>query len=384
ELTVQPNFDEDSGRQKLTVAVSKLEQYRTIKKKWEDDAFEKGVHNLYKIYGITDVERIYGQNIEQSNKVKANALTLFNYVDLLKNGIHLNITSMRSVVKPIINYGKTCFKCGNHNHGQKDCKNEDRCLKCGSYEHLIQNCKNLNFSKNRQCNSDLCEILRNKTLAAKKYTLKILVNEGIIESEKEIFKIQLPPVFNEDNQSLESILKDIVDKRMIELEQRLTKLESVTSEHSDESKIVKNQITEVSDKINGLKKLTRQLNDSGDLSSLINGPMNQSELKSRVSEMLNRIRSLMLNSARETEKKLESTKKKKKKNGQKKFNKWWNKELEELHLQVIKCYIEYKASNFGDLEKVKFSDAKKIFRRKKRLNIDIKRNKFTKQLTELS
>ena len=120
-------------------------------------------------------------------------------------------------------------------------------------------------------------------------------------------------------------------------------------------------------------ELTRQLNESGDLSSLINGPMNQSELKIRLSEMLNRISSLMLNSARETEKKLESTKKRSKKIGQKKFNKWWNKELEELHLQVIKCYLEYKASNFGDLEKVKFADAKRIFRRQKRLNIAIKK-----------
>ncbi|CAF0746185.1 unnamed protein product [Brachionus calyciflorus] len=289
-LTIHPWHDVENDKHSLTIAVNNIEEYKALKNDWPKDAFGLGVKttdkppNLFVIinnvdknikidqndarmteirkrYGVIDIERIYGQDKNPSNKVKANVLTLFNYIDILKNGIYLDFTSIKHNVKPSINYSKTCNKCGNLNHSSKECRNRERCLKCGSYDHLIFNCENspkcINCNRAHQCNSDACDILANKTLNSNKYILDILVKENIIQSVETIFKI--PRVIEEPvqkfdlNENFEKIIKNILDEKLSDHNIRLNNLENSNKEQ-------KTKIHELKGDILNLNKEVGEIN----------------------------------------------------------------------------------------------------------------------------
>ncbi|CAF1009076.1 unnamed protein product [Brachionus calyciflorus] len=291
-----PHQDEN-GEHILILAVASLDQYIKVKNEWPEDAFDNGITvtdrppNLHIMinnvdkniridpndkriieltnrYGIIEVERIYGQDKLPTNKIKANVLTLINYIELLKNGIYLDLTSMRHVVKPAINYARVCSKCGSLSHGQKECRNQERCLKCGNSDHLILKCKNtakcINCSGNHQCNSDACELLAKRTLSANKYILDVLVKESIIESADKIFKVPRQNIIGPllvDN-SIEHMVNKILDSKLQEYEQRLKVVEKTTAENLNGLNLLKDDFTKMDFKINELNSAINSLTET--------------------------------------------------------------------------------------------------------------------------
>ncbi|CAF1011412.1 unnamed protein product [Brachionus calyciflorus] len=314
-INIQPVYDEEKTQHYLIIGVNTNEEYGVLTSNWPIDAFEHGVQitdkppnlniiinnidknlkidpndkqikELTRQYGIIDVERIYGQDKSPSNKIKGKVLTLFNFIDLLKNGIHFDATSMKHTVKPSINFAKVCYKCGNLNHNQKYCKNKERCLKCGEFDHLMVNCKNsakcLNCDGNHQFNSDACDILTDKTLLQNKYLLDIMVQEKIIESKESIFKVPKTSKnktnFIDDKEGLENIINVILDEKLKEKmstkNQRLEYLENTAKAHSKEINDVKLDINSIKTDI----KLFKDLSNN-----------NHNETHKLLTEILNRI-----------------------------------------------------------------------------------------------
>ncbi|CAF0930523.1 unnamed protein product [Brachionus calyciflorus] len=104
----------------------------------------------------------------------------------------------------------------------------------------------------------------------------------------------------------------------------------------------------------------------------------------KITELLNLINSWMINSVIKIKNELsDQAKKKKKKIGEKKFNRWWDSNIKELHKKVIAAYINYKTSNFGQAEKKILVQTKKEFRLQKRFNLALKRNRIARQLNNL-
>ncbi|CAF0922538.1 unnamed protein product [Brachionus calyciflorus] len=150
---IHPTHDVEKEKYFLNIAANTYEKYTRISGGWSDNAFSNGVKTtdkppnlmfiinniekninidqnkkqlieLTRQYGLIDIERIYSSDKTPTNKIKSNVLTLFNFLTLLRNGIYLDVTSMKHTVKPLINYAKVYYKCGSLNHNQKDCKNK--------------------------------------------------------------------------------------------------------------------------------------------------------------------------------------------------------------------------------------------------------------------
>ncbi|CAF1011392.1 unnamed protein product [Brachionus calyciflorus] len=126
------------------------------------------------------------------------------------------------------------------------------------------------------------------------------------------------------------------------------------------------------------KEIEKQMDIEGDITIFlqkIKKDSNKEELKTSITEVINKINRIMINSVKKLKNNLsQHVKRKKKKIGQKKYNRWWDNSIRELHNRVIEAYINYKLSNFGKTEKKILIEAKKYFRRQKRYNLAIKRN----------
>ncbi|CAF1016639.1 unnamed protein product [Brachionus calyciflorus] len=192
-LLIQPAYDEDQMKHRVNITDKPPNLpvlINNVDKNIKIDPNNSYLIDLATRYGLVDIERIFLQDNTPTNKLRANVLTLYNYIDLLKNGIYLDLTSMKHTVKASITYAKVCQKCGSINHNTKDCK-FDRCLRCGNYDHSFKNCKNIpkcvNCDGSHQSNSEICNLLTNKNLTNNRYTLDILVKESIINSTDDIF-----------------------------------------------------------------------------------------------------------------------------------------------------------------------------------------------------
>ncbi|CAF1085759.1 unnamed protein product [Brachionus calyciflorus] len=295
-ILIQPAIDEDKKKHLLNIAVNNFEDYLKLREEWPLDAFRKGVivtdrppHlpiiinnvdknipicpndirvlDLKNRYGVIDLERIYVQDKMPTNKVKANVLTLWNYIDLVTNGIYLDITSMKHTIKPVILYSHVCGRCGNPNHNQKENKCRERCLRCGDYDHTLSSCRNnpqcINCSGNHQCNNDICEFLINKTLSSNKYTIDVLLKEGVINSVDEILRshnFTQGKQVSYEMKSMEEVMNKLIENKLATQSSRLSDLEKITQKHSGEIqemrndiKLVKTELGEVNSKIDYVK-----------------------------------------------------------------------------------------------------------------------------------
>ena len=106
--------------------------------------------------------------------------------------------------------------------------------------------------------------------------------------------------------------------------------------------------------------------------------------RDKINEFLNKISSLMIKAVTKVKNVTkEDSKKKKKKIRQMKYKSWWDSRIQELHRYVIECYIEYKESDFkSEVAKTRLTDAKREFRKQKRHNLSIKRDRIARQLND--
>ncbi|CAF1056437.1 unnamed protein product [Brachionus calyciflorus] len=290
-LLIQPDYEESQNKHVLNIAVSNFEQYQRLRTDWPSDAFGQGliitekppylpiiingidknikidpedkrIMELRNRYGLMDVERILKYDKTPSNKIKANVLTLYNYVDLLKNGIYLDISSMKHDVKPAISFARVCTRCGNMNHNSKQCRNQEICLRCGSPDHILSRCKNVskcvNCGGGHQCNNNICSLLMNKTTSNNKYTLEIMVKEGISSSIDQILNLspidqKIDPDFIEDETKFRKLLNEILDARLLKHENRLNALEKIDQSNLDELNKVKNELNILKDELKTVK-----------------------------------------------------------------------------------------------------------------------------------
>ncbi|CAF1025442.1 unnamed protein product, partial [Brachionus calyciflorus] len=131
-------------------------------------------------YGLINVERVTIGDDNPINKIRANAETILNYIEAIKNGIHLDATSKRHKVVPSIIYGKVCNKCGSLKHRETFCQELDleklKYLKCSEIGHDHANCKSTKI-RCLNSNGELYFTLRNN------YVLSILLGEKLIKDK---------------------------------------------------------------------------------------------------------------------------------------------------------------------------------------------------------
>ncbi|CAF1065010.1 unnamed protein product [Brachionus calyciflorus] len=304
-ILIQPNFDDETGTHTLTIAINSLHQYRHLMANFPKDMFgdgitvtdkpptlpviiqnvdknlridqnEKGIIDLAKRYGLVDIERIFLSDKTPSSKIRGNVLTLFNYIDLLQNGIYLDISSMRHKVKPSILFARACIKCGSLSHGPRECRFNEKCLRCGMSDHTIETCKNsancVNCNGKHQCNSELCDKLINKTLANNKYVLNLMVNEKILESPEQILNIpkssMIPDNQTIDNKQLENLINDILESKLTQQNKRLNDLEESSLKHSKDIFELKTDVREIKTEISKFNITLDSLSSKTDTNSL--------------------------------------------------------------------------------------------------------------------
>ncbi|CAF1009096.1 unnamed protein product [Brachionus calyciflorus] len=157
------------------------------------------------------------------------------------------------------------------------------------------------------------------------------------------------------------------------------------SQNSQQSKITRPKINwqNYQQKLQYQIELEKLMNQIGDLTMNLNTD-NKVNLSAKLNEMINLISSEMIRAVNKVKtESFEQAKRKKKKIGMKKYNRWWDFKIQELHKNVIDCYIRYKNSGFGHNEKIKLIEAKREFRRQKRFNLAVKRNRIVRQLNDL-
>ncbi|CAF1048796.1 unnamed protein product [Brachionus calyciflorus] len=82
-----------------------------------------------------------------------------------------------------------------------------------------------NCGGNRQCNNDICKFLFNKTLSSNKYTIDVLLKEGVVNL---VDKILISKQVSYEIKSMEN--------KLASHSFRLSDLEKITQKHSGELK----------------------------------------------------------------------------------------------------------------------------------------------------
>ena len=178
------------------------------------------IQDLKNRYGLVDLERIYIDRDKPSNKLRASIMSVAQFINVIKYGVYLDITSKKHQVTASIMHARVCNKCGSLSHKEKECNFAlPRCLRCGVSSHETNQCKKekpecINCGSNHQTNSDQCEKLADKTYQMNKFIIDILVGEGIIKDKKAILRTNnfesrcFPNVSDEKN--LEKILESML------------------------------------------------------------------------------------------------------------------------------------------------------------------------------
>ncbi|CAF0820346.1 unnamed protein product [Brachionus calyciflorus] len=289
-LLIQPVESEEDTY--LKVIVDNYLDYTKLFGKWPKNAFKAGVEvfpmntnlqliilnvdksimvdqkslmDMEKRYGLVDVERItIPENYipKPTNKLKANAKTLLDFIEAIKCGIYLDDTSKRHQVLPNIMHAKICKTCGDLNH--KSCLGKVRCIKCGLFDHSVNECKSLielciNCGGTHRCNSELCEKLNDKTFSKNKYTIDIMLGEGLIKSKYEILKTPRPVVNLGNRNLLTSEGDSDFEKRMDEFFNK--KFDEKFDPYKAKITKLQDQVNNVDLKINNLEeKITVKIN----------------------------------------------------------------------------------------------------------------------------
>ncbi|CAF0811981.1 unnamed protein product [Brachionus calyciflorus] len=286
-LSFQPVIGEnDKKLNKMKVQVENFMDFKKLLGRWPEDSFKCGVtaepvppklvvnilnfeknNNLEKkakkiseletIYVLVNVERVLNSENEPTNKLKADARSIFDFVKCIKNGIYSDLTSKKHKITPYIIQCKVCKNCGSDNH--KFCKLETRCIRCGSLSHVKENCRNeprcVNCGDKHMCNSNSCLKLREKTYGINSNVISILEGEGLktdkntlIRKTHNFFEINENQQIDHDR-NLEEVIKTLIQKELINDRARADELESkVNKKFSEiESKVDSSEL-----KIKGL------------------------------------------------------------------------------------------------------------------------------------
>ncbi|CAF1124551.1 unnamed protein product [Brachionus calyciflorus] len=203
-LMILPVVDKDTEVTSLKIVVDNYHDFLKLTGKWPNNAFTSGVSieslppnlsvvitsvekditisnedkrikHIEQVYGLSNVERIFTADKKPTMKLRARVKTVLSYIEVLKHGIYLDITSKRHQVTPNIIYSKVCKQCGNLNHREREWKSKTLCLKCGQDPHPSYDCmaKCIKCHGLHQCSSELCSKLVEKTLNNNKYTIDI-------------------------------------------------------------------------------------------------------------------------------------------------------------------------------------------------------------------
>ncbi|RNA14504.1 RNA-directed DNA polymerase from mobile element jockey-like [Brachionus plicatilis] len=274
--------EEDGEDLALKIMVDNYEDFLKLNKEWPSNAFVDGVKleplptNLQVIipnvdpkitispdnqaimkleatYGLTRIERInYAEN-KPSNKLKATAKTLFDYVNVLKKGIYFNLTGKKHKVTYNAAQLKQCSNWGNLNHRDKECTQKKICFKCGSNDHTIKFCteqpKCVNCCGKHYCNDEICDKIVEKTLAMNGYMIEILLGEGIISKRTEIMRFKKPDdvVINEiDTKTVNDMIEKIVSNKLIHIDNKF-------KIHEQEIKTIKQNVTKMGTDMENVK-----------------------------------------------------------------------------------------------------------------------------------
>ncbi|CAF1025638.1 unnamed protein product [Brachionus calyciflorus] len=229
----------------LKIGVNTYDDYVSLMGLWPDDAFGTGVKvdltppklvlNILNVdkainfekndqdmearYGLMNIERIYTINNVPTNKLKASAKTISDYIRNIKNGIYIDTTERKHNVTPNIIYAKTCNNCGSINHKSSECMANKRCLRCGEYSHIMEQCNNtpmcINCSGNHVCNSEACVKVNEKIFSMNAYVLSVLEGEGVIKSKNSILRTKIDPRIEDvytasGDMKIENLIKNIV------------------------------------------------------------------------------------------------------------------------------------------------------------------------------
>ncbi|CAF0951752.1 unnamed protein product [Brachionus calyciflorus] len=321
---ILPIVDKDTEVMSLKVTVNNYHDYLKLIGKWPTNAFKSGVnveplpYNLTvvisnvdkdinitssdtrirqteKVYGLTNFERIRTRDNKPTTKLKAQAKSISDYIEVLKKGIYLGITSKRHHVTPNIIYPNVCKKCGNLSHREKECNNEACCLKCGKKQHTKSECEAYctNCTGPHPCNSELCHKIVEKTYSLNKYTLEILLGESIIKKKEEILKVprsildeQTLPL-NADDKNLEKYIENYISKRMTDIDIKINSIKEANNLNKKEIDEIKNDLGSVK------KDLVDVKNDLGNLNGKLDGTnlkidqlnRNQNETKAGIDEL---------------------------------------------------------------------------------------------------
>ncbi|RNA44503.1 hypothetical protein BpHYR1_019892 [Brachionus plicatilis] len=152
-------------------------------------------------------------------------------------------------------------------YGVKECKSCEKCIRCGDDNHLLPSCKYqprcINCKGNHQSNNNLCCALVNKTIQLNKYTLDLMLKEGIIKSIDEIIR---PPVITpfsgneliECDDRFKNLINSLIDTKLRDQNIRLETLEQIKNQHSKEFAEVKTDLNLMKNEIVEVKSDVRQ------------------------------------------------------------------------------------------------------------------------------
>ena len=100
----------------------------------------------------------------------------------------------------------------------------------------------------------------------------------------------------------------------------------------------------------------------------------------KLTELTNQLVSILHDSA---EKAMNVVKTKKKKKKQLKHKPWWDKTMRDLHIRTCLAYIKYRDLDFSPTAKKEWEKAKKEFKKTRKFNQKLLRDKLLKQINEL-
>ncbi|CAF1025179.1 unnamed protein product [Brachionus calyciflorus] len=314
---ILPVIDNDTEIMSLKVTVDSYKDYLKLISKWPSNAFKTGVNieplpynltvikcnvgkefiiskedkkikQVEKMYGLSNLERMVTKDNNPTTKLKAQVKSIIDYIELLKNGVYLDITSKRHQVRPYILYSKVCRKCGNLNHLEKDCRNKACCLKCGGNQYTVSECiqKCINCKGSHACNSEMCSKVVDKTFSLNKYVLEILLGENIIKNRDEILRVPRQAAIDNktpldvDDKNLEKLIESCISKRISQIDFKVDSIKQANELNNQEIQNLKKDMNTVKKDINSINT---KLNKNDEIQTNMNE--NQNETRSGIEEL---------------------------------------------------------------------------------------------------
>lgn len=156
-------------------------------------------------YGLCNIKRIYKSIPNRYKKndsdaellliptrmVVAEALTIGQYVNAIKNKVYINQT--KRSVKFQVDHARCCPRCPSINHAF--CRNEQEfCHRCGNNGHRQAKCSNeircIRCHRAHYCSSEECKQIRDLTYKKNDYVISVLLGTKLIKNKSEVLDIK--------------------------------------------------------------------------------------------------------------------------------------------------------------------------------------------------